>query len=775
VSTPLIAVVPPSALDVPDPLRATIPAVQLRPDLASVLPAPLASQARWTAWDLVPHKNRGGKPAKVPRSRTNDSTTWKSLTDAISAAKGHAGVGFQMLGAHHSVGIDIDHCIDATGTFNDLATRILQALPDTYAEVTPSGTGLRIFCSRAKGQDVPEFLNRDAGLECYVGKSARYLTVTGAVLPGRAGKYTPVTDAAVQLLARHVTNAGPRKAEALTLPPPDKLPPAEWEDLLALTGAQGEELTLIEEGLPPGDRSEMVMRLVCRMLDAGLELAVVYRFLITSPGIWEYALSKRQDNPGRAQALLWAEVRKGLRKTGAAPDDSPKSPFVARMEKLNERYFVADEKGKILVCTLEPDEDHNGREVLVRYTFKAFCDKFQREQFEIPVKGRSTRTGYLGNEWLRYDQRRQYGRITFNPRGDSPPEVFNLWRGWAVEPAAGDWSVIRAHIEQVVCSDSPDLIRYVMGWLAFLVQRPWERPGTALILRGKEGAGKSMFGDAVRHLVGSHSMAVSNAKHLVGNFNQHLRNCLVLQADEAIFAGNHEHASILKALITDPDLIIEGKGIDALLSKNYIHLIMTSNEEWVVPAGLEARRFVVLDVSEAHRGDFKYFAALQAATKDDRVAAAMLYDLQRWPLAGFEVRTVPDTAGLRDQKMRSLSGINGWLVDLLTTGELQSEFGAGAWRPFFTSRELRKAYQAWIAAHRRGERVLSDMTFGKEMNRLFPWYRRAPARDVTTDKDSPGYRFGTLDEARERFCDRAGLAPSIFDNCGSENEFDIFS
>ena len=38
--------------------------------------------------------------------------------------------------------------------------------------------------------------------------------------------------------------------------------------------------------------------------------------------------------------------------------------------------------------------------------------------------------------------------------------------------------------------------------------------------------------------MGQHALKISNAKHLVGNFNSHLRDCVFLFADEAFFAGD---------------------------------------------------------------------------------------------------------------------------------------------------------------------------------------------------------------------------------------------
>ena len=57
-----------------------------------------------------------------------------------------------------------------------------------------------------------------------------------------------------------------------------------------------------------------------------------------------------------------------------------------------------------------------------------------------------------------------------------------------------------------------------------------------------------------------------NAKHLVGHFNAHLQHCSVLFADEAFFAGDRSHESVLKGLITEETLLIEPKGVDFIRS-----------------------------------------------------------------------------------------------------------------------------------------------------------------------------------------------------------------
>ena len=138
-------------------------------------------------------------------------------------------------------------------------------------------------------------------------------------------------------------------------------------------------------------------------------------------------------------------------------------------------------------------------------------------------------------------------------------------------------------------------------------------------MRGPEGTGKGTLARAMMRILGQHALHISNAKHLIGNFNAHLRDCVFLFADEAFYAGDKAHVGVLKSLITEPYLTIEGKYQNAVQTPNFLHIMMASNEDWVVPASLEARRFCVLEVSDAHKDDHAYFAAIWRADGSRRL------------------------------------------------------------------------------------------------------------------------------------------------------------
>ena len=71
-------------------------------------------------------------------------------------------------------------------------------------------------------------------------------------------------------------------------------------------------------------------------------------------------------------------------------------------------------------------------------------------------------------------------------------------------------------------------------------------------------------------------------------------------------------------------------------------------------------------------GGKEYFDALMAEM-DAGGYEAMLHDLQSWDLSGFNVRDVPSTTALTDQKINSLRGPERYLHDAIREGHLAGQ------------------------------------------------------------------------------------------------------
>lgn len=229
----------------------------------------------------------------------------------------------------------------------------------------------------------------------------------------------------------------------------------------------------------------------------------------------------------------------------------------------------------------------------------------------------------------------------------------NLWRGFGVEPAPGDWSLMQRHIKEVLAAGDEEASAYVENWLAWAVQQPAERAQVALVFKGGRGTGKGTLGNAMCHIFRQHATHISSVDHLAGRFNAHLRDAVLLFADEAYWPGDKGGEGTLKRLITEPTLFIEAKGRDGVTVPNMLHVLMASNEGWMVPAGEHERRYAVFQVSEAKRQDDDWFTPLYQQLEAGGYAA-MLHDLMHHDLGDWHPRHIPMTEALREQQLQSL-------------------------------------------------------------------------------------------------------------------------
>ena len=279
----------------------------------------------------------------------------------------------------------------------------------------------------------------------------------------------------------------------------------------------------------------------------------------------------------------------------------------------------------------------------------------------------------IADWWLEWPGRAEAETLVFRPDVNAPrvgPDL-NLWQGYGIAPVEGAWPLMQAFIRDIVAGGDEKLWSYIIRWIAWVLQFPGERAGVVLVLRGRRGTGKNTLLDALCRIFGQHAKTVSNPRHLVGNFNAHLQDCALLFANEAIAASDKTAESVLKTLVTDDTLPIERKGIDVEMAPNRLTICMASNEDWCVPAGLDERRFAVIDVSDARIQDLSYFAALRAEL-DGGGLAAMLHDMLGLPLEGWHPRQgVPKTRALVENQLDGLRGAERAVHQMLATGVVQ--------------------------------------------------------------------------------------------------------
>ncbi|MEK9876607.1 MAG: primase-helicase family protein, partial [Betaproteobacteria bacterium] len=155
---------------------------------------------------------------------------------------------------------------------------------------------------------------------------------------------------------------------------------------------------------------------------------------------------------------------------------------------------------------------------------------------------------------------------------------------------------------------------------------------------------------------------------VLGRFNMHMAHALLIFCDEIVWGGNKKDEGVLKGLVTETDRLVEGKFQNPLTLPSYLRMIFATNEAWAVPTGEKERRWCVLNVNNNHIQDTEYFRALKAEMANGGVEALMDFLLAR-DLTYFDVRRVPKTQGLLEQKLMSQDSVATWWYDRLSQGE----------------------------------------------------------------------------------------------------------
>jgi hypothetical protein len=359
--------------------------------------------------------------------------------------------------------------------------------------------------------------------------------------------------------------------------------------------------------------------------------------------------------------------------------DAVQTDLERHISHFNERFYVVEAYGgKCRVCWEEIDPVTRNL-VLGHQSFNDFSNRFMHEKVEVGQRAdrnENTTRNFVtqAKAWLTNKNRRQYRQVAFCPGEELGPGIRNLWRGFAFSAVKGNCSLYLAHLKDNICKGDAAKYDWLIKWMAHKVRHPGEQSHTAVAFKGKEGIGKNVAADRFADLFGAHAAIVTQREQVAGRFNAHLRACCVLIANEAFFAGDRQHQATLKSLITDSSLMIEAKGVDAVASRNRLSIIIVSNEDWVVPAGPDARRFTVFDCGENHREDTIYFGAIQHQLEHGGYEALLYHLLNEVDLTDFSPRRMLRTQALAEQQTLSLCGVDAAWYECLYRGELPGAF-----------------------------------------------------------------------------------------------------
>jgi hypothetical protein len=198
---------------------------QAIPVAAEAIPACLRERRQWVCWQ---YRRREDKWTKFPidaetgaAAKSTDPRTWSDFATAWERYRSFRsttdGIGYVFAADDPFTGIDLDDARDSrSGQLAEWALNIVNGFK-TYTELSPSGTGVKIFAEGKKPGEKCKTDKNGAKIELY--DTGRYFAVTGQHLVGTPATVEARQEGITSLYHRLFSEAGTAHTSAM----PDNL------------------------------------------------------------------------------------------------------------------------------------------------------------------------------------------------------------------------------------------------------------------------------------------------------------------------------------------------------------------------------------------------------------------------------------------------------------------------------------------------------------------------------------------------------------------------
>lgn len=497
---------------------------------------------------------------------------------------------------------------------------------------------------------------------------------------------------------------------------------------------------LIMGGLPEGgkSRSEVIHEVVREMWKKGYSREVIAGTLLCE----EYGISaKAMEHKGSRAREKWVrtEVARIIRKVGEE-ESREKNRLEGILSEFSSKYCHVLYGDSTRICYREGGEIRFMQE-------RAFVSIHSHLSYIAP-------TGLIepAKIWLRHPATPVCEKVIFDPR--LPPYragergILNLWQGFAVVAGeGGSCEKFKHHLLSNICDGRLELYQWLWNWMAHMFQYPWEKPSTAVVLRGETGVGKSIVAGVICRLIGgAHAMSTSNPDLLTGKFNRIIADKMFVSGEEISWGGDMRGNAILKDRISAETMQIEPKGVDAMTVGSYHRWMLITNEGWPVTVMAQERRYALFDVSRDSQKDRVYFAGMLEELERGG------YERLMWELMHTAVvdswRNPPVTQATRDVQERSMDYVGQWVHSCLRRGWFyKGEGGIGGWLVRVDPERMLGGCRG--SAGRRGD-YLTEAELRGELSRLFGGWDLKSGRIPGATRRAWGMPK-SLREAREKF------------------------
>jgi hypothetical protein len=642
------------------------------------------------------------------------------------------------------IAVDVDNKGDKHGDEEIIKLELSgKDFPATYTQATPTGGSHILYSAENAVRNGVSVLG--AGLD--IRGDGGYVVAAGSVLD--TGIYTGTSES--------VTPAPRWLLEACRRPRSNQQQHEQSAHVVDQTQAEARAVHYLTNEAPvamPGQRNALGYMAAAKLKDFGVHRDTA---LLLMREHWRCEPMLEDDE---VLHVVNSAYQYGQQAPGVAAPET-EFPPVQNSESFTEREHPFTELNRTHAFVLAG----GGHHVLWETTDVDGKPKLEHLAEASFHRAHAAKTMPVGNKvepvtklWMESPHRRSYKGICFQPGQQAADGWYNMWRGFAVEPnrepaskearaAVAAWN---EHLLQNVCQSNPVLADWLLKFFAHMAQKPNEKPLVGLAFQGEKGVGKNALIELGIHgLLGVHSLIVTDDRYLVGQFNGHLENLLMITFDEAFWSGDKRAEGRLKGLVTGAKHTIEHKGKEPYVVDNKCRVVVLGNADWLVPATPDERRFAVFTVGDGRKQDRNFFEGMRRgmAAGGFQLLLGQLLDVD---ISTFDPNAAPATEALIEQKHASLDAFHQWWHECLAAGQLVGGDFSADWPREVDKPRLRAAFSRYVKERGLGRFNPGDIGIGKALMKCAPTARANQKRRDGTALVNV-YRFNTLEAHRREW------------------------
>lgn len=219
------------------------------------------------------------------------------------------------------------------------------------------------------------------------------------------------------------------------------------------------------------------------------------------------------------------------------------------------------------------------------------------------------------NRWYNDETKKTYAGIgTFPPPMKCEERFYNMWGGFEIETtkSISNRETIRTlemfnELTYILSGKVGAYQKYLISWIADMFQNAGKKNNIALALYGEEGCGKGTLEQTLAGMLGDLYIPIADVTTLFNHFNEILKGKIFAAVDEVEKLGTVSCAEKLKTFITNPKMVVRGKGDKEYTDNNHIRLMLMTNNEKFLKVSTKDRRFVAFEASSDRLNDNVFF------------------------------------------------------------------------------------------------------------------------------------------------------------------------